>query len=244
MAPEAVAIFGLSLTYIASAGSRRRDFEGHTMTEIKSPWHQWLESVDPENLFNEEEKKIAKIEIAWAKAALFFRTDEEKSKLIETRRLLDVFKKRNEKGETMALLHAISLCAEENLPLPEWLALAFRDKLNQFLLPSKAKERPSPASLDEVFKSSNLPTNTKQNKECATKDWQKGVEIFNDVWREAPNHSSLASALAAVLKNNDYAIGKTKARQLVEMIDRNQSELRGKPYDSLENYFKRKKKNK
>ncbi len=55
---------------------------------------------------------------------------------------LEVFRRRFESGNTMALLHAINSCAEENLPLPTWLAIAFGDAFDRFLAPG------APTSLD------------------------------------------------------------------------------------------------
>ncbi|MBS0318348.1 MAG: hypothetical protein JSR49_14610 [Proteobacteria bacterium] len=193
------------------------------------------EQHDASLYYDEKEKTLERVEPAWAKAALFFRTWEHFGHPPRTRRMrglvqihthLGVFKKQFEGGDTMALLHAIGVCADENLPLPTWLAIAYREALNRFLQPGGAN------SLDEVFFSGGLPTNTPKKRAVAKIDWQTGGEIWRAVWRAVVADESLASldaALDRVLAERDYGVKKTKARRLVLMIDRNQQELLGNP---------------
>lgn len=197
-----------------------------------------------ENYFNESEKQIANIEIAWAKAALFFRTNRRFGHptgsmramgLIEIRERLEVLKKRTAQGNTLAILSAVAFCAEENLPLPEWLATDYQTRLDSFLLPG------GPASLDDIFHSSNLPTDTPKKKAIANQNWQLGGELWDAVWKVSAEHPSLASALKAVLSAGNFGVKNTTARKLVLMIDHNHSQLLGEKRASIEHFFDMKK---
>ncbi len=190
--------------------------------------------------YNKQEKDLARMESAWAKAALFFRTrvhfghshrNVRCLSLPKIWQLLEVRRKRFESGDTMELLHVINLCAEENLPIPTWAALAFSSQFAKFLKPD------GPISLDEVFSSNNLPLSPMRAK-SARNDWRTGLKRWEEVWLVADNHSSLDATLETVLGSNK---GKTKARKLVLMIDKNQRELLGKTYIDLQTYFRRNK---
>lgn len=198
-----------------------------------------------ETYYDENEKYLDNVEPAWAKAALFFRTADRFGHLPGNRRCssiekmneqLNVFRKRVEKGDSLALLHAIRYCAEENMPLPTWLALEFNQRFSEFLQPG------GPVSLDEVFSSKKLPQSGKRAV-AVRRDWQTGIKIWNAVWEIAEDHPSLDSALNAVLEKGNYGVEKTKARELVMMIDENQQELLGgkHKYKGLREYFSQKK---
>ena len=92
-----------------------------------------IESFD--EMSNDDERDLARLEPAWGKAALFFRTgcrlghqngSMRCMSLIQVHRGLEVYRRRLSSGDTLSLLHAVSMCAEENLPLPTWLADALR----------------------------------------------------------------------------------------------------------------------
>ena len=114
------------------------------------------------DMWEKRESDLAAFEPAWGKAAFFFRTGHRLGHghdslrcmpLVDVQRMLNVYRKRFQDGDTLSLLQAISMCAEENLPLPEWLALAFHNRMTAFGRPG------SPPSLDDVFSSENMPTN-------------------------------------------------------------------------------------
>ncbi|VTU31717.1 hypothetical protein SRS16CHR_04935 [Variovorax sp. SRS16] len=145
--------------------------------------------------------------------------------LFEVHRLLDVFRKRYEEGNTLSLLQAISMCAEENLPLPQWLAEAFRKSMDNFLQPGKVH------SLDEVFTAANIPTNSPKKAAAARLDWQLGGKIWHDVWDAVLADETLVSfdgAVSRTLAARDYGVGKTKAKALIGMIEKSQSEFLNK----------------
>lgn len=182
----------------------------------------------PDEHYDDGERNLAKLDPAWAKAALFFRTgrhyghsDIRARSLNRISEAIEVFKVRFEKGDTLSLLQAVACCAEENLPLPSWLALAYGEALRSFLQPGKI------ASLDEVFSSSSLPTDTPAKAAKARQDWALGGEIWLKVWKAIKADKSLTSldaALSVVLADRKFGVQKTKARTLVAMIDKNQTE--------------------
>jgi hypothetical protein len=201
----------------------------------------------PETYYDENEKEFDKGDPAWAKAALSFRTgyrfghagECRFASFPEVKEMLQVFKERFEnkkKPDTLALLHAIRYCAEENMPLPTWLAIAFNSRFSRFL------KEGGPVSLDIVFSSRELPQSEKRGL-AARRDWQIGLKICEAIYKVREDHSSLDSALDAVLKSRKYNVEKTKARALVEMVENNQQEFLGKnKYVGLMKYFSRKKK--
>lgn len=182
--------------------------------------------------YNNEERELEKLDAAWAKAALFFRTGEHFGHSpLSSRRIqglsrindqLVVYQRRFEQGETLALLHAVAMCAEENLPLPTWLATAYLVALESFLKVGGA------VSLDEVFNSSNLPTNTPKKAAAARQDWELGKTLWVQAWEVAQSNESLKSLSAVVdtvLAQRDYGVSKTKAQELIKMIEKSQGDF-------------------
>ena len=179
--------------------------------------------LNPEERYNEDEKRLERLDPAWAKAALYFRIkirfghcagELRGLSLVNICQQLEARKKRFESGDNMELLHAINFCGEENLPLPTWVATEFTSLFTKFL---KSKD---PTSLNSVFASNNLPSSQKRTR-TVRRDWDIGVKLWWEVWSVADNHLSLDAALVSVLKGGDYGVGKTKERELVLMIDKN-----------------------
>ena len=183
---------------------------------------------------NDEDRDLAELEPAWGKAALCFRTGLRLGHgrasvrcmpLTEVHRLLGVYRSRFEGGDTLSLLQAINTCAEENLPLPEWLALAFRAQMALF-------GRPGPVhSLDEVFSSAAVPTASPKKAAAAKLDWQLGGRLWHDVWSLVHKDETIASFDAAVsqlLATKDYGVAKTKAKALILMVEKSQSQFLAK----------------
>ena len=189
-----------------------------------------------ENVCNDEEREIAELEPAWGRAATFFRTgfrfghprgSIRSMSLEQVHRHLGVYRTRCEAGDTLSLLQAISLCAEENLPLPEWLALAFQAQMNAFLHPGNLH------SLDQVFSSRNVPTNSAKKAAAARQDWKLGGQLYQDVWDIAQKDETLLSfdsAVERLLARTDYGVRKTKAKTLITMIEKSQSRFIGRDF--------------
>jgi hypothetical protein len=183
-----------------------------------------------ESLYDDREKELAKLDPAWAKVVLYFRTGchfghnvgEIRARgLVKIHAAIEVYRVRFDGGDTLSLLHAIAVCAQENLPLPTWLAKAYRERLDSFLKPG------GETNLDEVFCSDSLPTDTKKKAAQARQDWKLGGQIYAAVWQVAVDDkaiTSLDAAVTAALKLAKYGVGKTKAKELFSMIDKSQAE--------------------
>lgn len=186
---------------------------------------QFFESVN----FNKDEAELDRLEPAWAKAAHAFNGGNRLGhsgmrmlSLVSVHEILEVHRRRYEDGDTLQLLIAVKACAQENVPLPTWLATAYTKKLESFL--SVGGE----PSLDAVFKSPILPTDTPKKAAIARQDWALGYEIRAAVWVEVKDDDSLQSldaALDRVLRLHRFGVGKTKARQLFTMVERSQIEF-------------------
>jgi hypothetical protein len=187
--------------------------------------------LNPELYYTETEKAIAVLDEGWARSALCLRTgglwrfghgrNYRCQSLPQVRAALDVWRDRSNAGNTMALLQAIQLCSDENLPLPSWLAAAFSSAMTAFLLPGGAH------SLDIVFKSPSLPTNTPSKAAAARQDWQLGGELWCSCWDCAKANEQLASldaVLDVVLAAKPWGVKKRKARELVARIDESQAQ--------------------
>ena len=196
---------------------------------------------------NEEERDLAALEPAWGKAALCFRTGHRLghprgsvrcTPLTEVHRLLGVYRSRFEAGDTLSLLQAISTCAEENLPLPQWLALAFRSQMGLFGCPGKVR------SLDEVFSSAEMPTASPKKAAAVRLDWQLGGRLWHDVWALVHKDKTITSfdaAISRLLASDGYGIGKTKAKALIAMVSKSQSQFLAKDL-SLSRFLEKRRK--
>jgi hypothetical protein len=193
--------------------------------------------------YNKDEQHLERIEPAWAKAAFYFRTGvrlahEEGAwrvlPLAQVIKRLEVYRARAAEGETLALLHAIAFCANENLPLPTWLARDFRGALAAFLRPGAA------STLDTVFKSTRLPTSTPKKAADARQDWELGWALYEAAWKAARQDTSLQSVHAvmkSVVNAGNFGVQLTLAKQLVAMVEKNQLELLGKPLSTLSRFL-------
>lgn len=185
-------------------------------------------------MFGDGERELTALDPAWGKAAFFFRTGHRLGhgpdsmrcmSLDEVYRMLNVFRERFEGGDTLSILQAIGMCAEENLPMPEWLALAFNSRITAF------GRTGSPPTLDDVFYSERMPTNSAKKAAQARQDWQLGGRLWRDVWDLVMADETIASfdkAITRLLASRKYGVGKTKAKQLVLMLDTNQTQFLGK----------------
>lgn len=184
-----------------------------------------------ENTCNDDEREIAELEPAWGKAATFFRTWMRfghapnsicTMSLQQVHDLLQAFRSRLQRGDTLSLLQAVALCAEENMPLPEWLATEFQVRIKVFLQPGQY------TSLDEVFRSENVPTNSSKKAATARQDWMLAGRLWHDAFDVARQHPALLSVDSVVtrlLSTRNYGVAKTKAKKLIAMVEASQSEF-------------------
>ena len=185
--------------------------------------------------FNEFEIDIAATEPAWAKASVYFRTElchhfghgereRRCQSMLRIHEQITVYRDRFENGDTLSLLQAVRICADENLPLPTWLALAFVAAFSSFI------SMGGPVSLDAVFSSPNLPTSTAKKAAEAKQNWDLGDAIYRATWEVAQADKSITSfdaALQSALSKTAFGVKKTTARSLFLMIEKNQLELLG-----------------
>ena len=152
--------------------------------------------------------------------------------------MLDVYRTRFEDGDTLSLLQAISMCAEENMPIPEWLALAFRTRMTAFGRPG------APPSLDDVFYSKEMTTNSPKKAAQARQDWQLGGLLWRDAWNLVIKDETLTSfdrVITKLLAAKKYGAAKTKAKKLILMVDTSQAQFLGKP-DTLPRFLEKRRK--
>lgn len=207
--------------------------------------------------YNNDECQLDKVCSAWAKSALAWRTGmrygHENGSLrlmsfVQVHEMLEAYRKRFEGGDTYALLQAVSYSAEENVPLPTWLAEAFAKSIKSFAM------KGGPTSLDDVFKSVSLPTNTPQKIENARRDWEVGAWLWRDAWQLAIDDESITSfeqLVEQLLQHpppdkapwRQWPVKDTKARKLILMIDKNQGEMLNWPASkSLSQYLAKRRK--
>ena len=98
-------------------------------------------------MFGDGERELTALDPAWGKAAFFFRTGHRLGhgpdsmrcmSLDEVYRMLNVFRERFEGGDTLSILQAIGMCAEENLPMRATLRI---DERHQALRPAHRRCR-------------------------------------------------------------------------------------------------------
>lgn len=182
----------------------------------------------PELLFDEGEKELATLELGWAKTALHFRTGRHfghsrgsirARSLVAIHQELDARRARFERGSKVELLHAILICANENLPMPTWLASAFGAAFGAYINVADPT-----ASLDEAF-----GTLRPGKKGTADKrDWELGSQLYSAAFKVAVQDESVESldaVLTIVLAQKHWGIGKTKARKLLLQLDETYREL-------------------
>lgn len=182
----------------------------------------------------ENEQDLELLEPGWGKAALGLRTRVRPGHaptamrtdtLEDVHHRLEARKRRVESGDSMEVLCAIYVCAEENVPLPTWLAEAFRSRLMSVL----SVNGNSP-SLDAAFKSNDFPTGSATKAANARRNWELGHQLCRALWKEAdrrPEVTSLDPLLVAVLSKRKWGVGKTTALRLVKLIDKEETELFG-----------------
>jgi len=183
-------------------------------------------------LFDDAEKELAALELGWAKTALYFRTgwhfghrrgSMRTRSLIKIHQELDARKARFERGSKIELLHAVLICANENLPLPTWLALAFGATFPAYINVTNPT-----ASLDEAFGTLRPGKRGTADK----RDWELGSQLYAAAFKTAVKDESLTSLdglLTVVLAQKHWGVGKTKARELLARIDETQRELSASP---------------
>ena len=164
----------------------------------------WFEAVAP---LDADEQKLATVEQFWADCANFFRTGTRLQRggrdrlrcmsLADVHHVLEGYRAKHEAGSGLALLNAIKHCADENLPMPYWLADEFRAVHAR--LHAEPGSLHSLLGLDEV-----LPANGKKAATRRTQN-QLAIQLYGEVSLLAQRASlSDWSALVEVLKRPEF----------------------------------------
>jgi hypothetical protein len=202
----------------------------------------WLSEFDATQHFNTDEKELSRLDEGWAKAALFFRTGRRfghpngnlrAQSILAVHAALEARRKRLESNGPVELLHAISLCAAENLPLPSWLAKAYQEALNGYLTAG------GPTSLDDAFHGKTMQAATKKKAAAIRQDWGLSTMLWVEIQMKAETADSFDAALSEVLASRAWGIGKTKAREMVLEFDKTQRELSTDRKKSISQIFKK-----
>lgn len=141
---------------------------------------------------------------------------------------LDVYRARFERGDAEAILGAIVYAIQHSLPVPAWAGAAFVERMERF----HSAQPTSAPSLDELFGVSGTPLRRAKR----ARDMRRGALLWASVTRrlatgQAP---SLDAALRAELRSGRWGFGLTRARELVELVERHQ-----RPFLQTSSPFKR-----
>lgn len=212
--------------------------------------------LEPGTYFNEIEKALDRFEPGWALASLSLRGGLRFGPDLSLRCMsmpqvsqrLSVFQRRFEGGSRLALLDAVRFCAEEGVPLPKWLADEFIATYDEFLRPGGS------TTLDKVFCEIGRTGLTPKKAAKQRLDTELGCLLLFAAWRVAMENdgvSSLDGVIKEVLRigflgngskpPKDWGIGETKAKELIEMQDKNQMEFSGRSQSLSEFLAKRRK---
>lgn len=208
--------------------------ERNSRTLKKDDLAEWM--FDPAPRFDDAERDLARLDIGWAKAALSLRTrgewrfghgnSQRTASLLQVFEWLEAHRERVLGGNTLAILHGVSLCAEENVPLPTWLAGAFRDAMQRL------SDLDGPTSLEGVFCDPTKGARTRRKAADEKQDFHLGGQLWFAAWNLAVADESISSIDAlidVVLSKRNYGIGKTKARALILKTEDDQRQLRRDP---------------
>jgi hypothetical protein len=194
--------------------------------------------------FNDLERTLDRIDPFWAECALSLRSAQAFGRhrparsgqdaavritprgvilrtVIDDYRELEIYRAQYERGDATAILRAFACAFGHSLPPPAWAVDAFLDRLDQ-----RARLGGAP-SLDDLFGA--VKANTARQRAQQTRDWRIGCELWSAVVEAlaAGRASSLTTALRQVLAARHWGVASTKARALVEAVERVQRPLIG-----------------
>jgi hypothetical protein len=137
-------------------------------------------------------------------------------------RELEIYRAQYEGGDASAILRAFAFALSCSLPPPAWAVDAFLDRYKRHAEPQHGAP-----SLDDLFGAGKPNTAAKRAKQ--TQDWRIGCELWGGVVKAlaAGRASSLTTALRQVLAARKWGIAETKARELVEAVERVQRPIYG-----------------
>ena len=145
---------------------------------------------------------------------------------VEVRKHFDVYRTRFESGDDpTALLHALKFAFAQAVPVPYWVAVEVRERINLTL----DMKTDAPLSLHDAFDLGEAVPLSPKRYAQARHYLRVLPRIYAGVTRLMhETDCSLDAALRRVLRENRVGIGLTKARQLFEEQDRIQRQHLGK----------------
>jgi hypothetical protein len=181
---------------------------------------------------NQEEKTLWGYESSYAKVAYYFRTGihitpsgglnfQPLERIVGA---LDEYKNLYESGEKLAVISALRTCCDYSLPMPEWLAKAFKKETESLYSEKDAR------TLDEIFPFVPGKRTTRNRVQIANRDNRFARKLSFKAWEIAQADSTIVSMdklLELVLADRKFPVAKTKARKLIEEEEKRQHVLMG-----------------
>ena len=173
--------------------------------------------------FNDLERALDRLEPAWADFAYSMRRDNDRimrdtasrtmhlcSTLIEVHEEMEGHRARFAAGHPEALLQALALALNENLPVPYWVSVQVRERLGRVM----GLKDTNPLSLHDAFELEPVIPTTSKRYMKARRDLQHEWRLYKEVDRATHTGMSFDAALKLVLKTKVRGLGKTAARTL------------------------------
>ena len=174
------------------------------------------------NDFDDTEQALDRVEPAWADFQYGIRTglrimrDTDAVEKVRTRSLLDVFqeleghRQRFEEGHPEALLGALVLALEENVPAPYWVSRETRSRIRRVT----GLHDETPTSLHDAFELGVVIPITKKRWTKTRANLRREWTLWKETSRLMADGLALDPALDQVLATTVHGIGKTAARGL------------------------------
>lgn len=186
-----------------------------------------------EDHFNEAERVLDRIDPFLAEVSLSLRSVVDRvpratptglvvRSVIDDFREFDIYRRQFDSGDGLAILRAMAAAFRHSLPPPAWAVDAFLQTFSRYGDPSKRAP-----SLDELFTDGA----TAAARARQSHDWRLGVELWGAVMQHlaANKTASFSSALKVVMAQRRWGVGLTKARELVEAVERVQRSVLPSP---------------
>jgi hypothetical protein len=185
-----------------------------------------------DEMLTDAERELDKLDPAFAETAASLRaaTDADAPRIaphggvlaksvLEDCKALESMRARFDDGEAEAVLHAITFAITHSLPVPAWAGDAFVERMRRYFAGTDG------VSLDSLFAA---PATTRKRARRVT-DWRTAAELWAGVARRigAGEARSLDAALRRELAARRWGVGLTRARELVEAVERVQRPVIG-----------------
>jgi hypothetical protein len=186
-----------------------------------------------EDQFNDIERALDRLDPFFAECALSLRsmvdpvlrvtpTELLTTTLVADHQTLELYRSQYEAGDPQAILRAFAWALGRSLPPPAWAAAAFLERYRRYVDPAQG----SP-SLDDLFAAGQASGARARARQAH--DWQLGAQLWCAVVESlhAGRAASLTAALRQVLAARKWGVAATKARALVEAVERVQRPVIG-----------------